>query len=45
VPEARPVQTAQPQSNAASRRNSASPTGSVNLSQFGSACLNGVVLE
>jgi len=44
VPEAKPAQTAQPPSNAASRRNSASPASSVNLSQFGSACLNGVVL-
>jgi hypothetical protein len=44
VPEAKPVQTTQPQANAASRRNSAPSTSSVNLGQFGSACLNGVVL-
>jgi hypothetical protein len=44
APEARPVQTAQLQSNATSRRNTTSGASSVNLSQFGSACLNGVVL-
>ena len=44
VPEARPVQTAQSQSNAASRRNTSSAASSVNLGQFGSACLNGAVL-
>jgi hypothetical protein len=44
VPEARPAQTAQPQANAASRRNTTSAANTVNVSQFGSACLNGAVL-
>ena len=43
MPEARPVETAQPQASAA-RRTTSSSTNSVNLGQFGSACLNGVVL-
>ena len=44
APEARPVQTAPSQTNATSRRNTTSTANSVNLSQFGSACLNGVIL-
>jgi hypothetical protein len=44
LPEARPVQTNQPQANSSSRRNATSAANSVNLSQFGSACLNGVAL-
>jgi hypothetical protein len=44
VPEARPVQTNQPQTSSTSRRNTTSAANSLNLSQFGSACLNGVVL-
>jgi hypothetical protein len=44
VPEARPVQTNQSQTSAAARRNTTATANSVNLSQFGAACLNGVVL-
>jgi hypothetical protein len=44
VPEARPVQTNQPQTNATSRRNAASTASSLDVRQFGSACLNGVIL-
>jgi hypothetical protein len=44
VPEARPVQTTQAQTNATSRRNAASTASSFNLGQFGSACLNGAIL-
>jgi hypothetical protein len=44
VPEARSAQTNQPQTNSSSRRNATSAASSVNLSQFGSACLNGVAL-
>jgi hypothetical protein len=43
VPEARVVQTNQPQTNAAARRNAA-PTAGVDARQFGSACLNGVII-
>jgi hypothetical protein len=43
VPEARAVQTNQPQTSAASRRNTAS-TSSFDARRFGSACLNGAVL-
>ncbi|HTP11349.1 MAG TPA: hypothetical protein VMP08_24020 [Anaerolineae bacterium] len=44
VPEAKPAQTAQPQVNAAPSRTTTSPASSLNLSQFGLACLNGALL-
>jgi len=44
VPEARPVQAAQPQTNATSRRNTASTASSFDARQLGSACLNGAIL-
>ncbi len=44
APEARPVQTAQSQTNAASRRNTTSTTSNFDVKQFGSACLNGALL-
>jgi hypothetical protein len=45
APEARPVQTNQPQTSSAARRNTTTAAGnSINLSQFGTACLNGVAL-
>lgn len=44
VPEARPAQTAQPQTNAASRRNTTSAATNFDVKQFGSACLNGAIL-
>lgn len=44
APEARTVQTSQPQGGTTSRRNSTAAASSVNLGQFGAACLNGVVL-
>ena len=43
VPEARVVQTNQPQTNAAARRNAA-PAAGFDARQFGSACLNGVII-
>ena len=43
VPEARVVQTNQPQTNAAARRNAAAAAG-LDARQFGSACLNGVII-
>jgi hypothetical protein len=43
VPVARPVQTNQPQTNAAARRNTAT-SSSFDARQFGSACLNGAIL-
>jgi hypothetical protein len=43
VPEARVVQTNQPQTNVASRR-SAAPASSFDAKQFGSACLNGAII-
>ena len=43
APEARPIQTNQPQTNAAARR-AATGAGSFDAKQFGVACLNGVTL-
>ncbi len=43
APEARAIQTNQPQSNTVSR-NAAAPAASLDARQFGTACLNGVLL-
>ncbi len=43
VPEARAVQTSQPQTNTTARR-SAAPATSFDVRQFGSACLNGALI-
>jgi hypothetical protein len=44
VPEARTALTAQPQTNAASRRNTTSTSSGFDAKQLGSACLNGVLI-
>jgi hypothetical protein len=44
APQARGVQTNQPQSSSAARRSTANTAGSFNAGQLGSACLNGVIV-
>ena len=44
LPEARVVETNQPQTNAASRRTTTSTTGGFDVRQFGLACLNGMLV-
>ncbi len=44
VPEARVVQTNQPQTSAATRRNATAATSGFDARQFGSACLNGAIV-
>jgi len=44
APEARAVQTNQPQANAASRRSTSSTANGFDALQFGSACLNGAIV-
>jgi hypothetical protein len=45
APEARPVQTNQPLTNAAARRTTAAATSGFDVKQFGVACLNGVIIS